>query len=374
MNYLNKIITIILVTCITSITVKAQVLDKSWDKITDLDEGAWFGTQEAKDIAENVLLYQRDIGGWPKNIQMQNPLTKEQIKELKLLKSDDHNVTTDNGATYNEMVFLSKMYRQVPDERYKTAFLKGLNYILEAQYESGGWPQFYPLKKGYYTHITFNDDSMVNILNVLKEIKDKTNFFSIQPSEDVIEKVKVAFNKGIDCIIKTQYKQNGVLTSWCAQHDEKTFLPAKARAYELPSLSGKESAKIVLLLMEIENPSNEIITAVNSAVAWFEKVKITGLREDRTYNDKGKVIDKKMVEDENAPAIWARFMELEDNTPFFCDRDGVKKRTLAEIGSERRNGYAWYTDQPKEVLKKYPKWIKKNKILSTVQTAVKKKQ
>ncbi|MBI9039899.1 pectate lyase [Lutibacter sp.] len=373
MNYLNKIIIIVFVTCLVNTGLKAQVLDKSWDKITSIDEGTWFGSQEAKDIAENVLLYQRDIGGWPKNIQMQNPLTKEEIKELKLLKSDDHNVTTDNGATYNEMVFLSKMYRQVPDQRYKTAFLKGLNYILEAQYESGGWPQFYPLKKGYYTHITFNDDSMVNILNVMKEIKDETDYFSIKPSKEIIEKVKVAFDKGIDCILKTQYKQNGVLTSWCAQHDEKTLLPAKARAYELPSLSGKESAKIVLLLMEIENPSNEIITAVNSAVAWFEKVKITGLREDKVYNEKGKIIDKKMIPDATALPIWARFMELDDNTPFFCDRDGIKKATLAEIGDERRKGYGWYTDQPKEVLKKYPKWIKKNKISIVEKESVKKK-
>ena len=118
--------------------------------------------------------------------------------------------TTDNGATYQEMVFLSKMYRQVPDERYKKAFLAGLNYILEAQYENGGWPQFYPLKKGYYTHITYNDDSMVNILNVLKEIKDKTDYFSIKPSEETIKKVKIAFDKGIDCIIK-----NTIQTKWC---------------------------------------------------------------------------------------------------------------------------------------------------------------
>lgn len=373
MNYLNKMIALVFVACMVSTGIKAQVMDKSWSNITDMDEGAWFGTQEAKDIAENVLLYQRNIGGWPKNIQLQKPLSKEEKQALIVLKSDDHNLTTDNGATVNEMIFLSKMYRQVPDERYKKAFLKGLDYILEAQYDNGGWPQFYPLKKGYSTHITFNDDSMVNILNVLKEIKNETDYFSIKPSQEIIEKVTVAFNKGIDCILKTQYKQNGVLTSWCAQHDEKTLMPAKARSYELPSLSGKESAKIVLLLMEIENPSKEIITAINSAVAWFEKVKITGLREDRFYDDNGKIIDKKMVADENAPAIWARFMELDDNTPFFCDRDGIKKATLAEIGAERRNGYAWYTDQPKEVLKMYPKWLKNNNITLIEKETVKKK-
>jgi pectinesterase len=357
-NFFKGIITLFF--CfVAGINMQAQVLDKSWKSITEMKDDNWFASKEAKAVAENVLLYQRNIGGWPKNIQMQKPLSDAQKKELLALKTSTEGCTTDNSATCQEMLFLSKIYKQQPDESYKKAFLSGLDYLLKAQYDNGGWPQFYPLKKGYYTHITYNDDSMVNILNILKEIKDKTDYYSIKPSEEIVAKTKLAFDKGIDCIIKSQYKQNGVLTAWCAQHDETTLLPAKARAYELPSLSGKESAKIVLLLMSIENPSKEIITAVNSAVAWFEKVKITGLREDRSLNEKGKVSDKQMVADANAPALWARFMELEDNKPFFSDRDGVKKYSLSEIGDERRNGYSWYTNEPKEVLKAYEKWKKK---------------
>ena len=153
--------------------------DKSWRSITESQDENWFASAEATSIAENVVLYQRNIGGWPKNIQMHIPLSAIEKEELLDIKSSKKNVTTDNGATYQEMLFLSKIYAHFPDERFKNAFLLGLDYILEAQYENGGWPQFYPLKKGYYTHITFNDDSMVNILNVLKEIKDKTNYFSI---------------------------------------------------------------------------------------------------------------------------------------------------------------------------------------------------
>jgi pectinesterase len=358
MNFLKN--SFVIIAFLAFGALNAQVHSQKWKDITNLEEGSWFASSEAKAIAENVLLYQRNIGGWPKNIQMQQPLSSQEKQHLISIKASSKDCTTDNGATYQEMLFLSKMFRQIPDERYKEAFLKGLNYLLEAQYSNGGWPQFYPLKKGYYTHITFNDDSMVNILNVLKELKESTGFFSIEPPKNVIEKVNKAFDKGIDCIIKTQYKQQGVLTSWCAQHDKNTLLPAKARAYELPSLSGKESAKIVLLLMSIENPSKEIINAVNSAVIWFDKVKITGLREDRVYDEQGKIIDKIMVPDTTAQPLWARFMELDNNKPFFCDRDGIKKYDITEIGAERRNGYAWYTNEPKEVFKKYEKWKKKN--------------
>ena len=358
-NYL-----LILLSFIT-INLHAQVLNKSWRDLANRNDNSWFASAEAEQIAENVLLYQRDIGGWPKNIQMQELVSQEKKKELLALKPSTKDVTTDNGATIQEMCFLSKMYEQIKDERYKESFLKGIDYLLEAQYKNGGWPQFYPLRKGYYSRITYNDDSMVNILKLLKEIKDQTDFFSIKPPDRVIEKAEEAFNKGIDCILKTQYRQKGVLTSWCAQHDEVTLKPAKGRAYELPSLSGKESAQIVLLLMSIENPSDEIKTAVHSAVSWFEKVKISGLRQDRIFNEKGKVTEKKIIPDPNAPNLWARFMELEDNTPFFCDRDGIKKATLAEIGEERRNGYAWYTEEPKAVLKKYPEWKEKNVITIT---------
>lgn len=331
-----------------SYNLSAQVHDKSWKSITESEDDNWFASDEALKIADNVLLYQRYIGGWAKNIQMQEPISDDEKKKLLKLKSDPKGCTTDNGATYQELVFLSKIYKQHPDKKYEKAFLLGIDYLLEAQYSNGGWPQFYPLKKGYYTHITFNDDSMVNILTLFNELKNKSDVFTIKPCDKTIKKIEVAFNKGIDCILKTQYKQNGVLTSWCAQHDEETLLPAKARAYELPSLSGKESAKITLLLMSIDNPSKEVITAVDAAYNWFEKTKITGIRIEDIPSSEGTKKDKIVVEDPTAQPLWARFMELEDNKPFFCDRDGIKKATLAEIGYERRSGYAWYTNEPKE--------------------------
>ncbi|WP_289660897.1 pectate lyase [Flavobacterium panacagri] len=351
---------IILFLCFCSFAVKSQNTYKRWPEIIRKNDAVWFGSDEAKRIAENVLLYQREIGGWPKNIQMQDELTEKQKKDLVALKKTAVETTTDNGATSQEILFMSRMYAQVKDERYKDSFLRGLNYLLEAQYPNGGWPQFYPLKKGYYTHITYNDDSMVNILNVIKAVADETDYYSIKPSKEIVEKCKKAFDKGIECILKTQYRQNGVLTAWCAQHDEVTFAPANARAFELASLSGYESAKIVLLLMSIDKPSREIVTAVKSAVEWFEKTKITNLEEKRVLNDAGKVIDKKMIPAVNADPIWARFMDLETNEPFFCDRDGIKKKSIDQIGSERRNGYSWYSDAPNEVLKRFPDWAVKN--------------
>lgn len=48
------------------------------------------------------------------------------------------------------------------------------------------------------------------------------------------------------------------LTAWGAQHDCRTLLPCKARAFELASLSGDESVGVVEFLMSLDHPTPEI--------------------------------------------------------------------------------------------------------------------
>ena len=80
-------------------------------------------------------------------------------------------------------------------------------------------------------------------------------------------KAKAAIAKSIECILKTQIKQNDKLTVWCAQHDEKTYEPKWGRAYEPPTLSGSESVGIVRFLISVEDPTPEIVAAIEGAIA-----------------------------------------------------------------------------------------------------------
>jgi PelA/Pel-15E family pectate lyase len=337
-------------------------LSLSWKEVATKMPDEWYGSDEAKTVAENVLFCQHDIGGWSKNKPYHQPLSdSDKVQVLK--DKAEVGATFDNGATITEMMFLAKVYAKLKDNRYSRAFEKGFNYILEAQYKNGGWPQFYPFRKGktiaYNSHITYNDNAMVNVMLLLKDIADEKPFYAALPITAEMRKLaKNAFDKGIDCILKTQIKVNGQLTVWCAQHDEFTLAPANARAYELASFSGAESVGITQLLMDISNPSKEITAAIKGAIKWFEDNKITGIRLDKETGSDGKknII---VVEDKNAAPLWARFYDLETGKPYFCDRDGIKKNTLAEIGYERRNGYSWYTNTPEKILKKYPEWVKK---------------
>lgn len=330
--------------------------EMSWTRTAKRIDDRFFYlyTDEAKRIADNLVLYQLESGAWQKNVYFPAEITAEQKKKISANKKHVEWGTIDNGSTTTEIIYLSKMYNVVRDEKYKKAALKGIEYLLEAQYENGGWPQFYPNAKGYARHITYNDNAMVNVMWVLQDIFEYDPLYWYVPTS-LREKAKTAFDKGVQCILATQVVQDGKPTVWCAQHDFETLAPAKARAYELPSLSGQESDNIVLLLMDIPNPSPEIVAAVENAIAWFEKSKIEGIRLEYYRNDEGKR-DYRVVACEKCPVLWARFYELDTNRPFFCDRDGIKKYDVSQIGHERRTGYSWYNNDGRSVLARYKMW------------------
>src|SRR5664279_3338712 len=135
---------------------------------------AWYGSAEAVRIAENLLLYQRDVGGWDKNIDMALALGPTDRAEIEKQKRErEAHSTIDNDATYTQMRYLARVYTATKQGRFQGAFRRGLEYLLKAQYGNGGWPQFYPLRNGYWSHITYNDDAMVGVLETLQMIADK---------------------------------------------------------------------------------------------------------------------------------------------------------------------------------------------------------
>ena len=338
-------------------SIEAQQNSPNWRNILR-QPAEWYGSKEAIRIADNVLLYQHKNGGWGKNIDM-TPVLDAEAKAKVLAETKTVQTTIDNGATTIQLNYLARVYQATHIERFKDSILRGLDYLLDAQYENGGWPQFYPIRKGYYQHITYNDGAMINTMTILRDVAQKKEPYTFvdQPRRN---RAETAIQKGLDIILKTQITVNGKLTAWCAQHDRETLLPAKARAYELPSISGGESAGIVMYLMDIDHPDDRVIRAIEHAVAWYEQSKITGvaLIEKKDASLK-KGYDRVVVKDPNASPLWGRFYEIETNRPIFVGRDGVIKYSLAEIEYERRVGYSYIRDYGSKVLAAYPAWKKK---------------
>jgi PelA/Pel-15E family pectate lyase len=298
----------------------------------------WYSGEEGRRVTDNVLSWQAPAGDWPKNV---NTAGQRFAGDRTRLRG-----TFDNGATTAEIRFLARAHRATKSERCRQAVLQGLDHILTAQYPTGGWPQYAPPPaKSYHRHITFNDGSMVRLLELLREIKTSPQFdFVDRARRDAARK---AFDRGIACILKCQITVNGKLTVWCAQHDDKDLSPRPGRAYELVSLSGAESADILHLLMSLDSPSPEVVRAVRAGAEWFASAKVVGLRQ--TLVGRNKV----MVADTNAPPLWARFYEINTGRPLFSGRDGVAHYDIADIEAERRNGYSWYGPWGEQVAADY---------------------
>jgi PelA/Pel-15E family pectate lyase len=331
----------------------------------------WYQTDEAARIADQLVLYQKVNGGFEKNSDLSLILTQTEKDKITSTKSNISETTIDNGTTYTQLAYLAKLItgslqKTSPPsnhQKHLEAFFKGFDYLLSSQYANGGFPQFFPLKEGYYTHITYNDDAMIGILHFLKDIAEKKDDYKFV-DEERCAKAEQSIAKGLEVLLKTQVKVDGVKTVWCAQHDEVTLEAAPARNFEPISLSGSESVGIVKYLMEIKNPSPEIINAIESAVKWFEKSKITGIQiETMPLKDSPRGFDRIVVEDKDAPPLWARFYDILTNRPIFMGRDKVAKNSLMEIEIERRTGYNYYTNQPQKLLEvDYPKWKAKLRI------------
>ncbi len=100
--------------------------------------------------------------------------------------------------------------------------------------------------------------------------------------------------------------------------------------------------------MTQEEPSEEVIASIESAIRWFNEVKLENQRLVRVqldpadYPDPTITTDVRIVPDPNAPPLWARYYDLETMRPFFANRDGIKVHRLEDVLPERRIGFEWY--------------------------------
>jgi PelA/Pel-15E family pectate lyase len=330
----------------------------AWSRCLD-QPAAWYGSDDAVRIADLVRLYQRHTGGWAKNIDMARPLDASERAALEAAKKDSDS-TIDNGATTTQLRYLALVYAATRHDRLREAFLRGFDYLLAAQYPNGGWPQYFPLRADYSRHITFNDDAMVHVMEVLRDAAAGKAPYVFVDSPRRAGAGGAAL-RGVRVILAAQIRVEGRLTAWCAQHDEVTLEPRNARTYEHPSQSGRESVGIASFLMSIPKPDAAVVASVDAAAAWLREAKLEGLRvEDRPDPALPGGFDRVVAKDPDAPPIWARFYEIGTNRPIFSGRNSVIRYGMAEIEHERRVNYAWYGSWPETVLKQYQDWKRAN--------------
>jgi PelA/Pel-15E family pectate lyase len=329
----------------------------------------WYSSADARRIADNIVSFQTPAGGWSKNFDLSvhpralgehfgpgNRSLFTSSGDFDTPNSDWNYIGTfDNDATTTQLRFLALVIAGFDGEqptKYRKPFLRGLDYIFAAQYPNGGWPQVWPLQGAYHDSVTFNDNAMIKVLELLRDVAAGANEFSFVP-EEIRQKAAASLRRGTDCVLAAQVTVNGRRTAWAQQYDVLTLQPDSARNYEMPSIASGESAGVMLYLMQIPNPSVEIIASVHAAAEWFEKTKLMGV----AFKSTGSTGRHLVSEPGNGP-IWARYYEIVDDQPIFGDRDKSIHDTVEEISFERRKGYSWFTDTGKRALQHYAKWSK----------------
>jgi PelA/Pel-15E family pectate lyase len=316
---------------------------------------------QVREIAGNILLYQRANGGWPKDYDMLAVLTEDQRRRIVESRTSE-DTSFDNHNTFSQVEYLAKAFGLTRDDRFRDACVRGLDFMLAAQYPNGGIPQWFPRTTGYHGHITFNDGAMIGALRVLKDAADgKAHFAWLDAGRRA--KAEDAVRRGVDCILKCQIRVDGRLTGWCQQHDERTYEPVGARTFELASICPGDTSEIVQFLMSVKSPTPTMIQSIDAAVKWMKQVSLPGLVIKRVPAPKEDFprysadFDIVALAEAGARPIWARHYEMGTNRPIFAGRDGVKKYNLADIERERRCGTLWYGYWPESVIAtEYGQW------------------
>lgn len=357
-----------------------------------------YDTDQILGFAENMVYLQNPDGGWAKNLDFQRKFTLSELLALQKknksvapvtyqIKTDSNGSTIDNGNIFSQIKYLCQVYQQVQEERYLDCAKKAVQWILNAQHPtSGGFTG-----ADVYA-ITYNDNVMSDTLRLLRDISKGTDYLSVF-DESTRSSAEQAYNKGLQCILKTQITltledNSKILTAWCQQHSHETLAPVWAREFEPPSVCTGESVKIVKLLMEIEDPSQEIKNSIIAACQWMDRddVRIHGKRlvkqsiTPQTLNGRYYDYEQVLTDDPEADDIWARFYALDSsfdvvtgarkppqgtyprvNTPVWCDRLCIYVDDFNKLSMERRNGYGYTRTDPKSLIKNYyPSWKARN--------------
>ncbi|MBQ0051701.1 MAG: pectate lyase, partial [Treponema sp.] len=317
-----------------------------------------YDTTQILGFAENMVYLQNPDGGWAKNLDFQRVYSLSELESIKEknksvppvtyeLHSTSNGSTMDNRNIHSQIKYLCQVYKQVKNSenvdgnRYLECATKALNWILNAQHPvSGGFTG------ADVFAITYNDDVMSDALTILRDISNGSGAYSVFPSETQ-KKAKSAYEKGIECILKTQITvtlKNGtkLLTAWCQQHYHDNLQPRWPREFEPPSICSTESFKVLKLLMADPNPTEAMKKAVKAGVEFFDrddvrihdkKVKDVPLSKP-IYWENVKRTDTKeriMVDEKGNRDLWARFYALDSSFDVVKDARKPIQGTYPEV-------------------------------------------
>ena len=257
--------------------------------------GDRFYLDGAKEVADALVYGQLECGGWyyivdhdPEGAKRYYYRHDKGTEDEAVLARRRNQATFDDNVTQHATRLLMAVDQALEekDEAIHDAALYALDFMLEAQHESGGWSQRYPYSgRGYGDFFTFNDNTM----------RDCADVMAIAYRTYGDERYGNAVRKCGDFIVKAQLPEPQAV--WAQQYDFD-LKPAWARKFEPPGPCGGESRGVMSLLIEIAQYTGDTkyLEPIPKALDWYKRSALP---------DGG----------------YARFYELKTNRPLFFTSD-----------------------------------------------------
>jgi len=177
------------------------------------------------------------------------------------------NATFDDDTTTSAARFLLEIYSTTLDPKFRPALMKALDFILQAQYPNGSWPQRYPLRNDfphdgradYTSFYTYNDEVISNNIYLLLDSYEKLG------NEEYLK----AARRGMDFYIISQLSPPQA--GWALQY-EMDLKPGWARSYEPASLCSDQTVENIRDLQNFYMITGDrrYLEPIPKAIQWLE--------------------------------------------------------------------------------------------------------
>ncbi|GAM98517.1 hypothetical protein U91I_02152 [alpha proteobacterium U9-1i] len=236
--------------------------------------------ESACEVADGLVAAQHEAGGWNYLHDFAGEASTRRWydtigKNGWRLEEFHHyyaNATFDDAGTSEASQFLLRVYLERRDRKYAAPLERALRFVLDSQYENGGWPQRFPFsedaglhgRRDYTRDITFNDDVAGENIKFLLMV--------YQTMGD--ERALAAIHRAMNVFVATQ--QAAPQAGWGLQHRVDTLAPVGARTYEPDALATHTTANNIAQLMNFFEWTGErrFISRVPEALDWLDSVRL----------------------------------------------------------------------------------------------------
>jgi len=280
------------------------------------------GDKEYLDLGRNagraLAWGQRKQGGWDHRVDVAHLTPDAATPDRK-----SGHCTFDDDITQGAIKFLMQLDEELDEPWLDDSVRLALQFVIEAQFDSGGWPQWYPLRGGYHDYYTYNDNSINDCILVMFDAHRRYG----EPA------YLTSARRGGDFMIASQ--QPAPQSGWAQQHSHD-LKPASARSFEPSGICSAATARNIRTLVDIYlcTGDEKYLKAIPPAIGWLQR---SQLPRDAVLEDEigGRVDDRS--------SYWARLYEVETNRPVYGDRENPRTRIydIRKVSKRERDSYGW---------------------------------